>query len=245
VTGNQPGISRDGRVVAFYGVLNAAGATAFKTTAGPGIFAAVDDGGTWNVVRVLGKQVEDLVAGTGNKDGVCDPLDPCKPAPELGYDESGNVIYFAAPTGANGFSANANSRVGVTNLDLGGPGINDDTFVITFQGTPTQASRDNPSLPPGTPLLFSSALGLWTVQVDVERKPVQFNGWSSGINVYHSFGAVPVVQVGDRIGTHTSPVSQSSTLLARPRRTTRGAFGRSAEATTESRFGRPILPDGN
>src|SRR5262249_20256208 len=38
VTGNQPGISRDGRVVTFYGVLTASGAVALNTTAGPGIF---------------------------------------------------------------------------------------------------------------------------------------------------------------------------------------------------------------
>ena len=203
VTGNQPGISRDGHVVAFYGVLNAAGAAALNTTPGPGIFAAIDEGGaSWRIVRVLGRQVEDLTVVGGNQDGICDVGESCKPVAELGYSALGAPIYFASPAGADGFTANADSRIGVTNLDLGAAGIDDDTFVVSFQGTPTQASRDNPALP-GKPLLFSGALGLWTVRVDVEKVPIPINGTIGGSKTYHSYGAIPVTQIGDVIGGHT------------------------------------------
>ena len=71
------------------------------------------------------------------------------------YDLVGNAIYFESPTSTNGFASNANSRVGVTNVDFGKTGIDDETFVISFGGTPSQASRDNP-VTPVMPLLFSA-----------------------------------------------------------------------------------------
>ena len=211
-TGNQPGISDDGRVVVFYGILNDTGAAVLHLTPGPGIFAAIDEGGSAprRIVRILGRQVEDL-SGSGNKDGVCDgpwstpPLlvaETCKPAAELGYDAAGKAIYF----GLNGFSPNADSRIGVINVDFGASGIDADTFVISFMGTPSSASRDNPCtedglcstpLPPKTPLLFSGQLGLWTVRVDVEHVPI--NGGSAQLT-YHSYGVIPVAQIGDHIG---------------------------------------------
>jgi hypothetical protein len=219
VTGNQSGISSDGRIVAFYGVLNTTGAAALHTTPGPGIFAAIDEGGlSRNIVRILGRQLEDLSVNGGNKDGVCDgpwsqpPVaipETCVPAAELGYDASANPLYFAAPGGLNGFSPSADSRIGIVNVDFGAPGIDNNTFVISFLGKPSGASRDNPCataglcstvLPAGTPLLFSAQQGLWTVRVDVEHVPI-----NSSIPplAYHTYGVIPVAQVGDRLGTHT------------------------------------------
>lgn len=50
--GRSPGISDDGIVVAFSGVLNQTGAEFMGTTAGSGIFAAVKNGAAWEVTRL-------------------------------------------------------------------------------------------------------------------------------------------------------------------------------------------------
>src|SRR5664279_3838840 len=157
-----PGISDDGNVVVFQGTLTAAGVTNLGLTggAGPGIFASVKTGSAWLVIRVTGLMVEVLNSG-GNNDGVCDPGETCKNAAELGYDDNNNPINFASyPT---------NSRIAVTNLDFGAPGIADDSFVISFIGTPSHASRTNP-VTKNTPLLFSGGTGLWTIRVDAEHQ---------------------------------------------------------------------------
>ena len=90
---SAPGISRDGRVVAFQGNPNALGAAAIGTTVGPGVFAAIDEGGGFanaKIIRITGGKVEDVpadrAAGRGNFDGVCNPGEICKPAAELGFD---------------------------------------------------------------------------------------------------------------------------------------------------------------
>ena len=49
--GRMPSISEDGRLVAFYAVLSADGATAFGTESGPGIFVAHWDGAAWPIFR--------------------------------------------------------------------------------------------------------------------------------------------------------------------------------------------------
>jgi hypothetical protein len=189
---SAPGISRDGMVIAFQGTLIAAGATSPGTYPGPGIFAASNLGtGTYQLTRVTGLMVEKANSG-GNNNGVCDPGETCIPAAELGYDATGAAIHF------QGTGYASQSRVAVTNLGLGSAGIDDDTFVISFVGTPTEASRPNPVLKNGTPLFFSGAQGLWTIRVDVEN-----DLGNTAVRVFHPRTAIPVVQLNDKLGGDT------------------------------------------
>ena len=182
-----PGISDDGNVVVFQGTLTAAGATNLGLTAGAGIFAAVNTGSAWQLIRVTGLMAEVVKTG-GNNDGVCDAGETCKNAAELGYDDNNNPIYFSSyPT---------NSRIAVTNVDFGAAGIADDSFVISFIATPNHASRTNP-VTKNTPLLFSANTGLWTIRVDVKNQRVAPKGV-----VFHPYTAIPVVQVGDQLGAN-------------------------------------------
>ncbi len=180
-----PGISDDGNVVVFQGTLTPTGSTNLGIPAGPGIFAAVNTGTTWQTIRVTGLMVESPNS-TGNHDGICDPGELCIPAAELGFDDSNKAINFASyPT---------NSRVAVANLGLGAAGIADDSFVISFVGTPSHASRTNP-VTKNFPLLFSNQTGLWTIRVDAEHQLSAPNAL-----VFHPYTAIPVAQVGDQIG---------------------------------------------
>ena len=164
--GQSPGISRNGSVIAFFGNINATGATHWKTTAGPGIFVSANlGGGAQQILRIAGNQT----------------------LPELGYDATGNKITFSS----TGF--NSSLRVGVADLDLGAAGIANDSFVVSFMGTPTAASRDNPAYP-GHPLFFSNQQGLWTTRVDVENQLQS----PFGI-VFHPRGAIRVAQIGDAV----------------------------------------------
>ena len=184
-----PGISDDGNVVVFQGNLTPAGVTNLGITggAGPGIFAAVNTGSAWQTIRITGLMIETPGSG-GNNDGICDPGETCKNAAELGYDDNNNSINFASyPT---------NTRVAVANNDFGAAGIADDTFVISFMGTPSHASRTNPVTKNG-PLLFSGNTGLWTIRVDAEHQLTGTNAL-----VFHPYTAIPVVQVGDQLGTN-------------------------------------------
>ena len=156
-----PGMSHDGMVIAFQGNLSATGAQTLNTYAGPGIFAYTNEGNNiWHLSRLTGIQVEVPNSG-GNGNGICEFGETCQQAAELGYDASGNPIYFKT----TGYGVQ--TRVAVTNLGLGASGIDDDTFVVSFIGTPTAASRPNPVLKNGTPLFFSAQQGLWTIRVDV------------------------------------------------------------------------------
>ena len=193
---NDPGISRDGRIVAFQGNINGIGASAIGTTSGPGIFVAVDEGAGFanaKILRLTGGRIEDVAAdraqSRGNFDGICDSGEVCKAAAELGFDASGSPITIA--------SYGTDSRVGAVNVDFGAPGIDDDSFVVSFIATPSSASRDNPALP-GTPLLFSAQQGLWTIRVDVTHKLA-----ATSARVYKLFTPIPVVQIGDKLGGDT------------------------------------------
>lgn len=186
---SAPGISRDGLVIAFQGNLTAAGAAATGLYAGPGIFAAWNVGpGNWILTQATGLQVETPNSG-GNNNGICNTGETCQPGAELGYDDAGNAIYF------NPAGYGVGTRVAVTNLGLGPSGIHGDSFVISFIGTPSEASRQNPVLKNGTPLFFSAQQGLWTIRVDVEPYLALANAWVS-----HARTALPVVQINDRIG---------------------------------------------
>jgi len=185
---SAPGISHDGMVVAFQGNLSAAGASNMQTYAGPGIFAATNEGGgVWHITRITNIMVEKPNSG-GNGDGICNFGEACVPAAELGFDDNGNPIYFN-PTGYA-----AGTRVAVMNLGLGATGIDDDSFVISFIGTPTSASRLNPVLKNGTPLFFSASQGLWTIRVDVQHDLSPPNN-----RVYHPRTAITVAQINDKI----------------------------------------------
>jgi hypothetical protein len=193
---NAPGISRDGIVIAFQGNPNAVEAAAIGTTVGPGIFAAVNEGSGWSsakIIRLTGTEVEnitaDKAAGKGNLDGICNTGEICTPAAELGWDAAGNKITIA--------SYPAGSRVGVAHVDFGPPGIDYDTFVVSFVATPSEASRPNPWVPT-MPLLFSAQQGLWTIRVDVQKQLDPPNG-----RVYHASSPIPVVQIGDHLGPDT------------------------------------------
>jgi hypothetical protein len=128
---NDPGISRDGRMIAFQGNPDAVAAATIGSTSGPGVFVAIDEVGNGSfskILRLTGTQVEnvqaDRAANQGNQDGICNIGEICVPAAELGYDSVGNPITFA--------SYGTDSRVGVVHVDFGAFGIDDDTFVVSF-----------------------------------------------------------------------------------------------------------------
>jgi uncharacterized repeat protein (TIGR01451 family) len=181
---NAPGISRDGNVMVFIGTLNDTGAANHKINAGPGVFAYTTGG---SQVRVTGRRYEVLNTG-GNNDLICDPGETCRDFAELGFDATGNPITFA--------SYPADTRVSVSNLDLGAAGLTNDSFVVAFEATPSSASRSNPMLNPTMPLLFSGQKGLWTVRVDVENELAGYK-----LRKYHPYCGIPVIQVGDRLQT--------------------------------------------
>ena len=192
--GRSPGISPSGQVVVFYGILTAAGATAYKTNEGPGIFASLDNGGpNREIVRITGRKVENDLPGAhnhGNDDGFCDlgedvmVPDPSPPGPtlpgciwgELGWDFNGSPRVFT--------SFSADERIGVTQLDAGA-GVVGDTIVVSFLATPNAASS--------APQYFSSAHGLWTVRSEIKLNP-------AGDVVAYPGRIIPVIQLGDNIG---------------------------------------------
>jgi hypothetical protein len=134
---------------------------------GQGIFLRFTSGGLGPVFRVAGEN-----GGT--------------PTAELGYDDGASAINIAA--------IDLDQRVGVARLSLGAAGFAEDVLYVTFVGTPSGASRDNPALPGVQPLLFSASKGLWTVRIDLDA-PLDGSGGSA----FHLNSPLPVVQVGDRI----------------------------------------------
>ena len=103
--GNQPGISDDGKVVAFLG----------NRGFGPGLFIAYRSGTTWSITRGVG----DGAAAQGNR-------------PELGFDVSDNPVYFS--------QMDFDSRVSVIHQEGGAAGMEGDTVVVAFVGTPSGVS---------------------------------------------------------------------------------------------------------
>jgi uncharacterized repeat protein (TIGR01451 family) len=178
VLGDAPGISDDGEVVVFYGDLSAAGAGALQTTAGVGIFASIDTGGgNRKIIRIANRDVEILGAG-GNDDGVYDFGEQHRRG-ELGTDAANNPLFL------NSFDAF--SRVAVAHQSFDPPGIENDTLVISFIGTPNAAS------PP--PQYFSNQRGLWTIRVDVKNQ--------GGVLREKPSRPIPVIQINDAIGIRT------------------------------------------
>lgn len=109
--GEYPGISDDGAIVVFQGVLNSAGASALETNSGAGIFAAIrDSNGTYRLTRVSGMPEE------------------------LGFNPTG-----AAPAPV-AFSAYGTGRITVVHNVVDDLGISNDSFVVLFPATPDKAS---------------------------------------------------------------------------------------------------------
>lgn len=179
VLGERPGISDDGQVIVFYG--NLGSPNTLNLTEGVGIFASIDiGGGTRRILRIANRQIENIPAAGGNDDGVCDSLPPgeiCQNG-ELELDP-------ANPAFLNLFDVN--SRVAVAHQSFDPAGIEGDTFSVSFIGTPNRAGS--------APQVFSNQRGLWTVRVDVKLE--------SGILREKPSRPIPVIQVGDRIGTRT------------------------------------------
>jgi hypothetical protein len=166
---SQPGISDDGNVIAFAGN---------NTTTGKGIYLSYFDGTKFTTpVKVAGVQNE------------------------LGYDAAGNGLFL------NDFdfsttdpTSNLSNRVGVVHgPDVGAAGIEDDTILLTFIGTPSGASRANPQVP-AKPLLFSANKGIWTMRIVPAVPPRAVGSPKGTLNFNFRTSPMPVVQVGDTIG---------------------------------------------
>lgn len=190
--GRWPAISKDGRIVVFYGTLTSMGSINYDiTNQGPGIFAAFEDGGVRRVVRLAGRDVQNLsspVPITGNLDGVCDSGEDCIPG-ELGFGPAGEPYSFA--------EFYPNSRVSIAHQELGAPGLDDDSFVVAFDASATG------SHPLGD---FKAGRGIWTVQVDLVRQ--------GGSLVEKPHRPMVVIQQLDKLGDFV--VSEISTDVANP-----------------------------
>ncbi|WP_434381457.1 thrombospondin type 3 repeat-containing protein [Melittangium boletus] len=176
--GRFPGISASGSVVVFSGeLLPACASTLGIQDAGPGIFASLElPSGARKVIRVAGRSVQDLAVSATNFDGVCDAGESCKPG-ELGFTAAKQPITFA--------DFNSDSRISVTQMDLGTPGVLQDSFVVAFVATPSAAH------PVG---LFSAQSGIWTVRINLM-------GATEASLVEKPGRPMPVVQLGDSLNT--------------------------------------------
>ena len=168
--GQSPGISNDGSVVVFYGV----------DSTGAGIFASIETGGgARQVTKIAGNRpVENILAAGGNDDGVFDPGETPRDG-ELGFTATGTPIIFS--------SFEPNMRVAVAHQSIAPAGLDNDTFVVSFIGTPNAASS--------APQYFSNQKGLWTIRVDVKNE--------GGALRLKPSTAIPVIQVNDTLGTRT------------------------------------------
>ncbi|MGK7956590.1 MAG: S8 family serine peptidase [Crocosphaera sp.] len=202
--GANPGVSDDGKIVAFTGDRgNGAGVFLIHRDPKTGLF---DPNNPNTVIRVAGEY--GTSAATLNL------------TPDLGYDALGNPLYFQ--------EFDFNSRVGVTNYPLRANkrvkdngqtnpnGLVDDSVVVTFLGTPSAASRDNPQIDGTQPLFFSQEKGLWRVRVDFEENLSNRSVFSA-----NPTGAIPVVQIGDMIKGQVitdlavhDPISNATKYLA-------------------------------
>jgi hypothetical protein len=206
--GQSPGISRDGKVIAFAGNLVSTGN--WDNYAGPGVFVAIlDKGQVAHQMRVAGFHF-------GNKDGIkqiaascvgsdeanckggryfpeegspwCDPADiKCLTGAELEDLPPFSKpipVYFNTFTAA-GFqnSTEWENRIAVINREFGGG----ETIVVSFIATPNMDDKKGWGL-------FSANQGIWTVRADLFDTP------SFGFFA-HVYRPIPVIQIGDTLGT--------------------------------------------
>lgn len=212
----EPGISDNGEVIVFEGSLNVDPGPnpptpnynqAHQTTAGPGIFASIPIvGGNRRIIRIANRQVENLnpppMTTGNNNDGICDlPEQSICIDGELGVNATGNGVYL------NSFN---NYRVGVVHQPAGPTGIEGDTIVVSFVATPNAADPGPP------PQYFSNQIGAWTVRVDFKLE--------GGVIREKPSKPVPVIQVGDNLGTRTvSSIYGFDDSIARARTNDTGA----------------------
>jgi hypothetical protein len=158
--GQSPGVSADGTMVVFSG----------DRGSGPGVFARINTGqGFGSILTLAGEN-----GGTG----------PHKA--ELGYDVNQNTavpIYFS--------SFDTNNRVSAIHLATGGAGTVSagDSYVVSFSGTPDQASPTT-----GKPRLFTNQDGIWTIRVNVDSALP-----GPGSLQFDKTSAIPVAQVNDTV----------------------------------------------
>ena len=185
--GSAPGISRDGNVIAFQ-------ATMLSILAFPGPTAA--PASTWrskpardgNFIRLPAfRCMAKLFAN-------CHPPRASRGPSWVSTHPATPFISTPAAT-AWGRAWRCKTGLGATVLTR--------TFVNSFIGTPTEASRPNPVLNNGTPLFFSGQQGLWTIRVDMEA---ELGAGYQTMYSPHARTAIPVVQIGDRIGANTDGV---------------------------------------
>jgi hypothetical protein len=132
---------------------------------------------------------------------------------ELGVDGNAAAIYF------QDFALDARGRLGVTHLSQDPVGADGDSFVVSFIGTPNQASRNNPRTQ--KPYFFSGEQGLWTIRVDVD-KPSLFT--DPDPLEYSLTSAFPVVQLGDQLGGGTITAIAVNDSIGSARRDLNGAY---------------------
>jgi hypothetical protein len=162
-----------------------------------GIWASIaGDNGTRSLERLTGG----LIDGKNN--------------PELGYNASGKAIYLK--------SFNLDQPVRVARQDLQPVGSSLDSFVVTFQATPSSASIPNPTPGVTRPLLFTARTGIWSERVDEERQTEAPNNV-----VWHRTSPLPVVQIGDLVDGKTvaslggAALANASTDITAPSNPTR------------------------
>lgn len=180
--GQSPGISDDAEVIVFYGI--AQPNNSLGTNQGPGVFASIVDNGTRRIIRIAGRLIENVNVQSGNLDGVCD-------APELAQCVQGELGFTTANAPITFSSFGADNRIGVVHRSEEPTGIDNDTFIVSFLGTPSSASS--------APQYFSNQLGLWTVRVDMKN--------DGSVIREKPFRATPVIQVGDNLGSASLQVT--------------------------------------
>jgi uncharacterized repeat protein (TIGR01451 family) len=202
--GQSPGISDDGEVIVFYGVLNPNPGSGqhpnynqtYQATSGPGIFASIDvGGGTRRIMRIAGRWIEDVDQtirdNSGNFDGICDPAELNHTPARCIQGELGFITTGTTNTPINFASFEANARIGVIHKTLPPDGFDNETIIVSFLGTPNSASS--------APQYFSNQLGLWTLRVDLKNE--------SGTIREKPFRVTPVIQVDDNLGSPTQKVT--------------------------------------
>jgi PASTA domain len=149
---------------------------------GAGIFLVIPSAPELGVIRVAGEGL-----------------------PDLGYTLSAK--HFSTPIKLTFDATSVDSRVGVIHYEGGAAGIEGDTFIVTFLGTPTdELLAPDPSKDATVPaVLFRKSVGLWTRRIDIRARPAKAGGGLEAV-----LGAlVPVIQVGD-----TVPGDDSATVAA-------------------------------
>ncbi|WP_375758506.1 hypothetical protein [Corallococcus exercitus] len=182
--GKKPGISRDGKLIAFYGDLTPAGAQALREEAGPGIFlSATNAAGTRLFAKIAGKgkrfEVQD--SRFNNMDGLCIPdggpaSEVCYSA-ELGFDSNLTPRSLTFP--------NPDERVLVIRHKYNSI-LNGDTAVVAFTATPEGEDFMK---------TFSPQKGLWTVRMNLVN--------AADYPISKLLAPTPVIQVGDTLGDRT------------------------------------------